>query len=1024
MKPIRLEMQAFGPYAEKQAIDFREALDAGLFGIYGPTGSGKSSIFSAITFALFGEAAKKEQPIATLRSAHAPPDSLTEVALVFEVGPKRFLIRRQPDQLRPKTRGEGETSMSHSAWLFDVTALDVDAIDMAGCGTVLAERKVSSVGEIVRTILGYGADQFRQIVLLPQGRFERFLTANSTERLTILRELFDVSLYRKLTEQLKEEAAEARRAVSDGYRVHGQRLHAEGFASAEDLDAAINRRASEAAIHADAAGTADLILRVAEQSLSQGQAVESQFIERERADQRLLALQQQQAGIAAEQARRDNARLAQRATDMFAGIAMMTERQGRAAAHVQQTASQLEGAIQALASADKQLADAALAAQNLEALQQRTYALQGFAQALQGALDLKARADTATQTLEEVEYAASTAATERDRLRDAQEAAAVRRTRAQHHAIERAQQQQAQTSVEANLAAARAYHRAVADLAAARTRHAEADAIEARAADAHSIAERRSTDAEAAFIAAQSSLLALRLIDGQPCPVCGGADHPSPAHGEGDPRALEAAWKLAREQASQAADTRRAALIETTRVASLIQEREEQLGAVSSPASDMAELEGKSAQIAAALERLGAPEELDQLAQQSAQIDTALASAIQHAEQQEAERQRARTAAALAAQSYADQIGNVPEALRNPQALAAELNSVTTRIEGLRTALSHAQAAVQQARSDKASAEAAHVAAVVALDAAKVQLAEAQAQFAHRLEEVGISAEQYAAFASDIPAIEALSERVANYERGLRQAEGAASQAAAQLIGLARPQLEALQQARNQAHDSTVAARQLAAAAEEIHRGLVRLKNDLATELARLVELERETGALRMIAEACTGQNEANITLEAYAIGTMFDIVLDAANLRLEPMTSGRYRLERDSETNGGRSKRGLDIKVNDIQTGRARDLSTLSGGEAFIAALALALGLSDVVENSQGAIRLDTIFIDEGFGSLDTENDSGTLEVVLDVLQNIVGQRRAVGLISHVPLVQQAVPNGFVIVKGLAGSTIEQRIS
>lgn len=139
-------------------------------------------------------------------------------------------------------------------------------------------------------------------------------------------------------------------------------------------------------------------------------------------------------------------------------------------------------------------------------------------------------------------------------------------------------------------------------------------------------------------------------------------------------------------------------------------------------------------------------------------------------------------------------------------------------------------------------------------------------------------------------------------------------------------------------------------------------------------------------------------------------------------MTGGRYRLERDIESVGGRGRRGLDVRVHDTHTGRAREICTLSGGETFIAALSLALGLSDVVETSHGKIRLDTIFIDEGFGSLDTDDESGTLDQVLQVLQDIVGRHRAVGLISHVPQVQQAIPNGFTIRKELCGSFVETR--
>ncbi|WP_028880914.1 SbcC/MukB-like Walker B domain-containing protein [Terasakiella pusilla] len=138
-------------------------------------------------------------------------------------------------------------------------------------------------------------------------------------------------------------------------------------------------------------------------------------------------------------------------------------------------------------------------------------------------------------------------------------------------------------------------------------------------------------------------------------------------------------------------------------------------------------------------------------------------------------------------------------------------------------------------------------------------------------------------------------------------------------------------------------------------------------------------------------------------------------------MTTNRYHLERDLE-GAGRGRRGLGIQVFDTYTGKTRPTSTLSGGETFIAALALALGLADIVESNSGKVRLDTIFIDEGFGSLDTENGAGTLDQVLNVLNTLVSQNRAVGLISHVPLVQEAVPNGFYVRKSLTESTVEMR--
>jgi exonuclease SbcC len=190
----------------------------------------------------------------------------------------------------------------------------------------------------------------------------------------------------------------------------------------------------------------------------------------------------------------------------------------------------------------------------------------------------------------------------------------------------------------------------------------------------------------------------------------------------------------------------------------------------------------------------------------------------------------------------------------------------------------------------------------------------------------------------------------------------------------------------------------------------------------RMIVLEVRTGALRELARLFNAENGLRLNLETYAIGAMFDYVLGAANRRLGPMTNNRYNLERDTERAGGRSRQGLGIAVFDRYTGKKRPPSTLSGGETFIAALSLALGLSDVVEIVNGKIHLDAIFIDEGFGSLDTENESGTLDQVLQVLTQLVSQRRVVGVISHVHQVQQVIPNGFYVRKEPGGSRIEAR--
>ena len=298
-----------------------------------------------------------------------------------------------------------------------------------------------------------------------------------------------------------------------------------------------------------------------------------------------------------------------------------------------------------------------------------------------------------------------------------------------------------------------------------------------------------------------------------------------------------------------------------------------------------------------------------------------------------------------------------------------------------------------------------------------------QTEFETRLVELGLPEAAYRSAIPDINLIDELEAAISEFDGKLSLARGRQTAARNAIADAERPDIEPFRVSYDQAKAFADEASRQSAETKQRHKALLELQSSLVDEQKKLESLEQSSGALRSLAEAFDGQNELRTSLETFAIGAMFDQVLEAANLRLDPMTGGRYRFERDTVSVGGRSKRGLDVRVHDIETGRAREIITLSGGETFIAALSLALGLSDIVEMTNGAIRLDTIFIDEGFGSLDTENDAGTLDQVLQVLQKIVGERRAVGLISHVPLVQQAVPNGFTVRKGVNGSQIEVRL-
>lgn len=1023
MKPLKLFITAFGPYAATEVVDFRRAVDAGLFGIYGPTGSGKSSIFSAMAFALFGEGARHEQPTTSMRSGHAAAQTLTEVAFLFELGGKRYFVRRQPEQKRPRLRGEGDTDHVHAAYLFDVTDIEVDNVTVDNCGTMLAEKRVGVVNERIRELLGYDVEQFRQIVLLPQGQFERFLASDSKARLDILRGLFNVSLYERMTERLKERAAEARTTYQQGMSLHVQQLTNAGFASTDDLTSAIDTAEERCAeLDADAA-TADATRAAAATTLGKGEALQKCFDDAGAAAVALTALKGRQtemdavrerhkvAGCAAQLVDRDDA-----VTRAVTALVAAKDAETIAARRVTET-------LGAEATAMRTLEDLKAKVGEIDILKQQLSDLDRYATVLTDAADLNAQAEKAGGLLVTARAATATAR---------QQAEGATQTLVTHRAnVDRAHATQgehlrltAERDRVLRLARhAREVERAQTALETAEELLTTAQTTVAAARLHRSDLETAVRERQAEFVAGQARLLAESLESGSPCPVCGSAEHPQPAHGGEPATGLEAAWREAQVAFDSAATDAQTAESALSAAGSVRDERKTALEALDAPEGGAADLEGETLRLGNAIEALGTVVNVASLVGQTVTLEENVATAdAERSSKAEAE-QSAGTAAALARQSYNDHIAAVPEPLRAVAAITVRRSSVSAQIDQRELEIQTAQDACTQTSTDRASAESDRTGAARRITECDQDLANARSAYVTRREEVGLTDEQYRAAKADIANIATLLEQLDLFRENLTRAQSRVDDTSAAITGREQPNLELLRADRDAAQAAAATGTRAAADARAGCNQLTQLLESLREQIERLALLNEQSGPLRALADAFEGRNAMNTTLETYAVGAMFDQVLEAANLRFGPMSQGRYRLERDVQTVGGRRKRGLDIRVHDIQTGRAREVTTLSGGETFIAALALALGLSDIVEMTHGAIRLDTIFIDEGFGSLDSDSDGGTLDQVLQVLQDIVGQRRAVGLISHVPLVQQAVPNGFTVIKTPSGSRIEERI-
>ncbi|MFI5757687.1 AAA family ATPase [Streptomyces sp. NPDC051569] len=997
MRLHRLAVTAFGPFATTQEVDFDVLSTAGLFLLHGPTGAGKTSVLDAVCYALYAAVpGARQSPGASLRSDHAPAGTHTEVRLELTVGGRRLEITRRPAQPRPKKNGKGYTTERAQSLLREY--------DADGGAWRALSKSHQEIGEEIHQLLGgMSREQFCQVVLLPQGDFARFLRADAEARGKLLGQLFDTRRFAAVEERLAELRRTAEREVRAGDdRLLGiaQRIaQAAGAASAAPLPdrqpgdpglapavlewAALARSAAHE--HADIAESAlsaaesraaaarialdaerelaRLQGRFAETRLRAG-ALEARRPEHERNRIRLERAHQAEL-VGPALALRDDAERAQHDASAAHGRARDQLPPGLADAGADQLAAlersmrQELGALDAARRAERRSA---------EITDERAE------------LDRQARAD------EEIRQDAAgwLAGWEparralRDRIEEAQEAA----TRAEHLA--------------GQLDPAR--HR----LAAARRR----DALETAVADA----QHRLTAAQAGTLTTKAAWLdlrerrlhgiaaelAARLAEGEPCAVCGSADHPAPARptdGQVDQAAEDAALAAYQraEQAQGECEREHAAVREEYAAA--------HAAAGTAPLAELASLTGRLEREHAAAHGVAAGTH-------------AAREALAHAEREHEDR--------LAAQHDAERRvvarASRREALeREQEALRAEL----TRARG--DADSVAERASQLERRARWLAEAAGT--VRAVDAAALRLKEADDRLADAAFRAGFDTPRAAA--------DALLTDTARRELQHRLDDWGA-EAAAIADRHAEPETKAAAERPPAAPDAVRAAQEAAeralrdassvrATAHDRRAELGRLSRAAGEEVRRLGPVREEYDRVARLAGLTAGtsaDNERRMRLESYVLAARLEQVAAAATVRLQRMSSGRYALVHSDARAGGQRRSGLGLQVVDAWTGSARDTATLSGGETFFASLALALGLADVVTDEAGGVRLDTLFIDEGFGSLDDQ----TLDEVLDVLDSLRERDRSVGIVSHVADLRRRIPVQLEIVKDRHGSAIRHR--
>ncbi|WP_220182364.1 AAA family ATPase [Micrococcus luteus] len=1003
-----MRLEGLGPYAQAQDVDFDRLNAAGLFLLDGPTGAGKSTVLAALCFALYGTVPGGRSAESLVTTLREPGAVIPEVQVEFTVQGRRFEVVRSPKHERPRRR------RSAAGGATVTTQATVSLRERVDGEWTAPLTRADEVGQQIAAVLHLDAEQFMQVVLLPQGQFAQFLTAKSDERRVLLRRLFGTQRFDGVEEHLRVETARLDTAVAVDADVartaRTQLTEALHEALGPDWHAPEPSPDTDDRLLALAAERAGRAHEDARAGLATARAAE------QRARVTARELETRGRDLAAAEAwasrRRDHdaeaeiAAARRRAVDAHerAGRVLAAAQRATAAADAAGTAS--ETVTEALAHVeDEPTAAAWLAAARADGAADAPASRRALGEA-ERAAEAVARAVRDRARMGELEQEAAAAAERRAEI--GRDRAALVESRPEREAAVAAHRAAVERGTE-RLGAREAVDRAVSEAAARRTaaEAAAARAVEAEtAARAHREAQERRREAAERHVGLlrvryeqAASELAERLVPGEPCAVCGSPEHPAPAATaettvtEADVRDAEQARTAADRAATDAETTLRAAeqTLRTAREAAAGLAPEAAREALERAEAERAALDQAAKDLAADRRRLTAAEKTlagaDETAAALAAEDGRLAEAAAH---------------------RAARLTELRDAVEAARGDAETLDARRDQVTAARRVLAALAAAQDEDARARAVADETGQALTTAL--AEQHFDDVDAARAARLEET-----EAAARTAAVQEWDAERARLAELEasepvrRGRALAEAGVEPPTEEQ---ARAAAEALAAAEAASSSRATAVGRLDSLVATVRRQSAALTEVLERSAGLIAEHTRVRGLLDLVRGG--GENLLKMPLTSYVLAGRLEEVAAAATERLLAMTDQRYSIEY-SDAVGGRGNKGLELVIRDHYVDETRHPATLSGGETFMASLALALGLADTVQAEAGGIELDTLFVDEGFGSLDAD----TLDDVLDVVDTLRTGGRTVGLVSHVERMRQEIGVRLEVRKDRRGSSL-----
>ena len=1021
MKPISLTIEAFGPYRDSVTLDFNELQNHSMFLISGPTGAGKTSILDAMVYALYGEPSGEVRKTDAIRSDFAEPQRMTRVDFSFAIGETQYRVERLPKQLVAKKRGTGMREQNASATVYEMKD---------GEWTVIAT-SAAAIRDTIQRIIGFRKDQFLQVVLLPQGEFRKLLVASTSEREELLHTLFRTELYRRLQDALKSAYDEAKSGIEEN--VTKQSALLQSIPHDEEIPVLTIEHVRELLKDREPHRNTLVVERdKAVDVVDQFNTLRNEWALYNQVQQSLIeATNKLDLVKEKEEARSSLHEKVQFLTGLTPSYELYKQLGDKQAV--------LKTLKTALSDAKKSVE---AAAQHESKCTEAYEVLASHAETIQAKRTTLAQLRQQSEKFDELALLNQELNILKSKLETQDREKSEAKLQAQHklvadleaELVEVRKQFQANSKalesiphIQEQLSQLQRYSELLSEKQKAQN---DIDAKEGALATLD-VSVKNSTvrleRLEHLMAEGRAFELVHLVVDNEPCPVCGSTDHPQ--------LASKPELYPTKEEIEEARAVRDGALQKraseigqketlSIRLHELDEQVNDQVSKLKSSIADFSEDTFDSTQqdLSSQINRLTA---LRRDTEQLTKIITKNEHDLIEGK---------------------DKLGKLEighnELLNNLHDVAVQISSVQAKIDGLSKILPttdldawHKQ--IESLESEINTYDEQLKVCKSSLDAAKEQLNAKRGRleilftqvqeetkdldefyqgYVKSLQSISVSEDDFIDALGDYKALDAFRTKLHALDETFSTAQAVYDAALKHAQSVIEPSDTVSDEVYNTAvekRDNLVGS--LAAWDKETKH--------IETTLVSLEELEKAMGEAReeitflsRLNDLANGgeQGFKNVTFERYVLGAILDEVVYAANLRLQKMSRSRYSLERSDYTGGGRGKQGLDLAVMDAFTGQSRPANTLSGGETFLASMALALGLADVIQSYAGGIHMDTMFIDEGFGTLDPD----TLELAMETLVKLQSSGRLIGMISHVPELKTRIPAHLEVTRGDDGST------